>query len=170
MTTPSHDQRTRPSTPHAGMATDASTETVGRPSRASFVPRWNWRLRAVAILLPLAAGFVCSFVDLSLLLLAWLPFALGVASGAFLRSWWAVLLTAAALSLGTVFGLAAAGSRPGDLSDPAFVASLAAFVLLTLLPATTGAAVGTPLGREIGLIAGPLFAPHRRQTRQNVAP
>jgi hypothetical protein len=170
VTTPSHDQPPRPSKPRAGTAPGASTETFGPPSQASLVPTWNRHLRALAILLPLVAGFVCSFLDLSVLLLAWLPFTLGVASAALLRSWWAVVLTPVALSLGTVFGLAAAGSRPGDLSDPAFVASLAAFVLLTLLPATMGAAVGAPLGKEIERNAGPLFASHHRRTRQLRAP
>ena len=102
----------------------------------------------LAILLPLAGGFVCSFIDLSVLLLAWIPFTLGVASAALLRSWWAVLLAPIALSIGTLAGLAAAGTRPNDISDPAFVASLLVFVLLALLPATTGAAIGTPSARR----------------------
>jgi hypothetical protein len=112
-------------------------------------PAWSSPLRMLAILLPLAAGLVCSLIDQSLLLVSWIPFTLGVASAALLRSWWAVLLTPAALSIGTLFGLAAAGSGLNDITDPGFAAGLTFFALLALLPAATGAAIGAPLGKEI---------------------
>lgn len=96
--------------------------------------------------------------DQSLLLVSWIPFTLGVASAALLRSWWAVLLTPAALSIGTLFGLAAAGSGLNDITDPGFAAGLTFFALLALLPAATGAAIGAPLGKEIERVtAGPRF-------------
>ncbi len=100
-------------------------------------------------LLPLAAGLVCAFIDQSLLLISWIPFILGVASAALLRSWWAVLLTPIALSIGTLFGLAAAGSRLNDIADPGFIPSLTFFVLLALLQSAIGAAIGAPLGKQI---------------------
>ena len=121
-------------------------------------PAWSSPLRMLAILLPLAAGLVCSLIDQSLLLVSWIPFTLGVASAALLRSWWAVLLTPAALSIGTLFGLAAAGSGLNDITDPGFAAGLTFFALLALLPAATGAAIGAPLGKEIERVtAGPRF-------------
>ena len=121
-------------------------------------PAWRSPLRMLAILLPLAAGLVCSFIDQSLLLVSWIPFTLGVASAALLRSWWAVLFAPAALSIGTLLGLAAAGSGLNDITDPGFVAGLTFFVLLALLPAATGAAIGAPLGKEIERVTvGPRF-------------
>ena len=79
-----------------------------------------------------------------------------MASAALLRSWWAVLLAPAALSIGTVFGLLAAGSGLNDITDPGFAAGLTVFALLALLPAATGAAIGAPLGKEIERVtAGP---------------
>ena len=121
-------------------------------------PAWRSPLRILAILLPLAAGLVCSFIDQSLLLISWIPFTLAVASAALLRSWWAVLLTPAALSIGTLFGLLTAGSGLNDITDPGFAAGLTFFALLALLPAATGAAIGAPLGKEIERVtAGPRF-------------
>jgi hypothetical protein len=113
------------------------------------MPVWRSPLYVLGILLPLAAGLICAFLDQSLLLVSWIPFTVGVASAALLRSWWAVLLTPAALSLGTLFGLAAAGSGLNDIADPAFGASLTFFVLLALLPLAIGAAIGAPLGKQI---------------------
>jgi len=113
------------------------------------MPAWRSPLRMLAILLPLAAGLACSLIDQSLLLVSWIPFTLGVASAALLRSWWAVLLAPAALSIGTLLGLAAAGSGLNDITDPGFVAGFTVFALLALLPAATGAAIGGPLGKEI---------------------
>ena len=121
--------------------------TVNATGRTT--PAWRSPLRILAILLPLAAGLVCSFIDQSLLLVSWIPFTLGVASAALVRSWWAVLLAPAALSIGTLFGLAAAGSGLNDITDPGFAAGLTFFALLALLPAATGAAIGAPLGKEI---------------------
>ena len=122
-------------------------KTVNATGRTT--PAWRSPLRILAILLPLAAGLACSLIDQSLLLVSWIPFTLGVASAALLRSWWAVLLAPAALSIGTLLGLAAAGSGLNDITDPGFVAGLTFFALLALLPAATGAAIGAPLGKEI---------------------
>jgi hypothetical protein len=122
------------------------------------MPAWGSRLRILGILLPLAAGLVCSFIDQSLLLVSWIPFIFGVASAALLRSWWAVLFAPAALSIGTLLGLLAAGSGPNDITDPGFAAGLTFFVLLALLPTAIGAAIGAPLGKEIQrATAGPRF-------------
>jgi hypothetical protein len=112
-------------------------------------PAWRSPLRILAILLPLAAGLVYAFIDQSLLLISWIPFTLAVASAALLRSWWAVLFAPAAVSIGTLLGLLAAGSGLNDITDPGFVAGLTFFALLALLPAATGAAIGAPLGKEI---------------------
>lgn len=121
-------------------------------------PAWSSPLRMLAILLPLAAGLVCSLIDQSLLLVSWIPFTLGVASAALLRSWWAVLFAPAALSIGTLLGLAAAGSGLNDITDPGFAAGLTFFALLALLPAATGAAIGAPLSKEIERVTvGPRF-------------
>ena len=85
-------------------------KTVNATGRTT--PAWRSPLRILAILLPLAAGLVCSFIDQSLLLVSWIPFTLGVASAALLRSWWAVLFAPAALSIGTLLGLARCRERP----------------------------------------------------------
>ena len=131
-------------------------KTVNATGRTT--PDWRSALRILAILLPLAAGLVCSFIDQSQLLVSWMPFTLGVASAALLRSWWAVMFAPAALSIGTLLGLLAAGSGLNDISDPGFVAALTFFVLLALLPAATGAAIGAPLGKEIERVTvGPRF-------------
>lgn len=133
---------------------------IGKTVNATGRTRPDWRpaLRILAILVPLAAGLACSFIDQSLLLVSWIPFTLGVASAALLRSWWAILFAPAALSIGTLLGLAAAGSGLNDISDPGFVVALTFFVLLALLPAATGAAIGVPLGKEIVRVTvGPRF-------------
>jgi hypothetical protein len=120
------------------------------------MPAWRSPLRMLAILLPLAAGLACSLTDQSLLLVSWIPFTVGAASAALLRSWWAVLLAPAALSTGTLLGLLAAGSGLNDITNPGFAAGLTIFALLALLPAATGAAIGAPLGKEIERVtAGP---------------
>jgi hypothetical protein len=131
-------------------------KTVNATKRT--LPAWGSPLRILGILLPLAAGLVCSFIDQSLLLVSWIPFTVGVVSAALLRSWWAVLFAPAALSIGTLLGLLAAGSGLNDTTDPGFAAGLTVFVLLALLPAATGAAIGAPLGKEIERVtAGPRF-------------
>jgi len=131
-------------------------KTVNATGRT--MPVWGSRLRILGILLPLAAGLVCAFIDHSLLLASWIPFTVGAASAALLRSWWAVLVAPAAVSIGTVFGLLAAGSGPNDVTDPGFGVGLTFFVLLALLPSATGAAIGAPLGKEIQrLTVGPRF-------------
>ena len=121
--------------------------TVNATSRTT--PDWRSPLRILAILLPLAAGLICAFIDQSLLLVSWVPFTVAVASAALLRSWWAVLIAPVALSIGTLLGLLAAGSSPNDITDPGFAAGLTFFVLLALIPSTTGAAIGAPLGKEM---------------------
>ena len=113
------------------------------------MPVWRSPLCVLGIALPLAAGLVCAFLDQSLLLVSWIPFTLAVASAALLRSWWAVLLAPLALSIGTLLGLAAAGSGLNDIADPGFAAGLTFFVFLALLPAAIGAAIGAPLGKQI---------------------
>jgi hypothetical protein len=144
----------------ANLDMSKTVNTTERTSPVSSMPSWSSQLRILGILLPLAAGLACSFIDQSLLLLSWIPFTLGVASGALLRSWWAVLLAPAALSIGTLSGLAAAGSSPNDIADPGFVAGLTFFVLHALLPAATGAAIGAPLGKQIVRVTvGPLPTP-----------
>ena len=108
----------------------------------------------------LTAGLICSLIDQSLLLVSWIPFTLGVASAALLRSWWAVLFAPAALSIGTLLGLLAAGIGLNDITDPGFAAGLTFFALLVLLPAATGAAIGAPLGKEIQRVTvGPRATP-----------
>jgi hypothetical protein len=72
-----------------------------------------------------------------------------MSSRTLLRSWWAVLLAPAALSIGTLCGLAVAGSSLNGIADAGFGATLAFFVLLALLPAATSAALGAPLGKQI---------------------
>jgi hypothetical protein len=143
--TPREPEEVNPDMGEAANATERTSPVFSMPS-------WSSQLRILGILLPLAAGLVCSFVDQSLLLVSWIPFTLGVASAALLRSWWAVLLAPVALSIGTLFGLAAAGSRLNDIADPGFVAGLIFFVLLALLPSATGAAIGAPLGKKIDSI------------------
>jgi len=125
------------------------------PRDGSVTPVWSGRLRAVGALVPLAAGFAFSAVDPSLLLAAWIPFTLGVCGAALLRSWWAVLGAPAALSLGMVSGLAAAGRGLSGPGHPGFALGVALFVILAVVPATTGAAIGAPLGKELERTVGP---------------
>jgi hypothetical protein len=137
----------------ADMDIGATANATGRTT-----PVWGSPLRIAGILLPLAAGLVCAFIDQSLLLVSWIPFTVAAVSTAFVRSWWAVLITPAALSIGTLFGLLAAGSGPNDITDPSFAAGLTFFALLALLPAATGAAIGASLGKEIQRVtAAPRF-------------
>jgi len=146
MNTPRNDRtQMTPSTPRETAGDIGTTVNATKPAMSV----WRSPLCVLGIALPLAAGLVCAFFDQSLLLVSWIPFTLAVASAALLRSWWAVLLAPLALSIGTLFGLAAAGSRPNDIADPGFAAGLIFFVFLALLPAATGAAIGAPLGKQI---------------------
>ena len=113
-----------------------------RASRGSLTPQ----LRLLGIALPFVVALVCSEVDLSILLVAWLPFLLGVAAAAILRSWWALLAIPLALVIGTLIGTVPDSLHP---TDPGFIAGTALFVLLALVPATIGAALGVPLGHEL---------------------
>jgi hypothetical protein len=77
----------------------------GAPILHRPVPAQAWRHRVsrrrlLGIVLPIAAGLVCSNVDLSILLLAWMPFLLGVLSAVVLRSWWSLLIVPLALAIG----------------------------------------------------------------------
>ncbi|HXJ78792.1 MAG TPA: hypothetical protein VMS64_08945 [Candidatus Methylomirabilis sp.] len=125
------------------------------PLDGSDTPIWSGRLRAAGALLPLAAGIACSLVDQSLLLAAWIPFTFGAIGAALLRSWWAVLVAPAALSLGVLSGLAAAGRGSSGSGHPGFALGLALFVILAVVPAATGAAIGAPLGKELERTVGP---------------
>ena len=110
--------------------------------------RWAQQTQLLGVALPFAVALVCSYVDLSVLLLAWLPFLVGVAGAAILRSWWALLAIPLALVIGTLpsFLLGPGGFHP---TDPGFIAGAALFASLALVEATIGAAIGVPLGREL---------------------
>ncbi len=110
---------------------------------------WGRWLRVLGVIVPLVMGSVCSFVDLSLLLIVWLPFLLGVVSAALYRSWWAVLVVPAALSLGTLLGISfLEGSLP-NIAGPGFVEGITLFVSLGVMPMAIGAAIGAPIGKQI---------------------
>jgi hypothetical protein len=110
---------------------------------------WSLWLRVLGAVLPLVVGLVCSFVDLSLLLVMWLPFLLGVVSAALFRSWWAVLVVPAALSLGTLLGIIVIESGLPNLAGPGFLEGVTLFVSLGVVPMAIGAAIGAPLGKQI---------------------
>ena len=103
---------------------------------------------ALGIGIAFVVGLVCSYVDLSILLLAWFPFLVGVVSGAFIRSWWGLLLVPIALTLG-ILPSVIVGSGSFDLTAPSFAAAATLFVLLALFPIMVGAAIGIPLGHEL---------------------
>jgi hypothetical protein len=109
--------------------------------------RWPPQVRLLGVALPFVVALVCSYVDLSILLLAWLPFVLGVVGAAILRSWWALL----AIPLALVIGILPSIVLSPDLhpSDPGFAAGTVLFVILALVPVTIGAAIGVPLGDEL---------------------
>jgi hypothetical protein len=117
------------------------------------IPRGSWtpQRRLVGVALVFVVALVCAKVDLSILLLAWLPFLLGVAGAAILRSWRALLEIPLALAIGTLLSsILSDGLHP---TDPGFIAGTALFVLLALVPATIGAAIGVPLGHELEQLA-----------------
>jgi hypothetical protein len=120
---------------------------------SSRAPRGGWgrrapQLRLLGVALPFVMALVCSYVDLSILLLAWLPFLLGVVGAAILRSWWALLAIPLALVIGTLPSIVFSpdGLHP---TDPGFVAGTVLFVILALVPVTIGAAIGVPSGHEL---------------------
>ncbi len=114
----------------------------------SRTPRGTWtpQPRLLGVALPFVVALVCSYIDLSILLLVWLPFLLGVAAAAILRSWWALLAIPIALVIGTLLGIVPHGLHP---TNPGFIAGTALFVLLALVEVTIGAAIGVPLGHEL---------------------
>jgi len=103
---------------------------------------------ALGIGIAFVVGLLCSYVDLSILLLAWIPFLVGVVSGAFIRSWWGLLFAPIALTIG-ILPSVVVGSGSFDLTAPSFVAAATLFVLLALVPVMVGAAIGIPLGHEL---------------------
>ena len=113
--------------------------------------RWATQPHLFGVSLPFLVALVCSSIDLSILLLAWLPFLLGVAGAAILRSWRALLEIPLALAIGTLLSsVLTDGLHP---TDPGFIAGTGLFVLLALVPATIGAAIGVPLGHELEELA-----------------
>ena len=110
---------------------------------------WNRWLRILGVVVPLVVSFVCSFIDLSLLLVAWYPFLLGVVSAALFRSWWAVLVVPAALSLGTLLGISLKEGGLPNIASTGFAEGVALFVAFGVVPIVIGAAIGAPLGKQI---------------------
>ena len=113
----------------------------------------GWRGRApqlhlLGVALPFVVALVCSYVDLSILLLTWPPFLVGIVGAAILRSWWALLAIPLALVIG-ILPSVVLGSDGLHLTDPGFIAGTALFVVLALVPVTAGAAIGVPLGHEL---------------------
>ena len=96
---------------------------------------WAPQLHLLGVALPFVVALVCSEIDLSVLMLAWLPFLLGVVGAAILRSWWALLAIPLALIIGTLPSIVLS---PDGLhaTDPGFIAGTALFALLALLPVT----------------------------------
>jgi hypothetical protein len=140
---------------------------TGTPFRR--VPRDEWRRwatqpRLLGIALPFLVALVCSSIDLSILLLAWLPFLLGVASAAILRSGRALLEVPLALGIGALLSsVITDGLQP---TDPGFIAGTALVVLLVLVPALIGAAIGVALGHELEqLAADRRLGPEQRPPR-----
>ena len=109
--------------------------------------RWATQPHLLGVAVPFLVAFVCSSIDLSIVLLPWLPFLVGVAGAAILRSWWALFEIPLALAIGTLLSsVLTDGLHP---TDPGFIATTALFVLLAPVPATIGAALGVPLGHEL---------------------
>ena len=97
----------------------------------------------------MVVSFICSFIDLSLLLVAWYPFLLGVVSAALFRSWWAMLVVPAALSLGTLLGISLREGGLPNIASTGFAEGVALFVAFGVVPIVIGAAIGAPLGKHI---------------------
>ena len=110
---------------------------------------WSLWLRVLGVVVPLVVSLVCSFIDLSLLLVVWLPFLLGVVSAALFRSWWAVLVVPTALSIGTILSISFLGGGLPNIANPGFAEGVTLFVLLGVVPMAIGAAIGAPLGKQI---------------------
>ena len=131
------------------MSTYGGSDPMPTPRRPGLVgPRpLTFDVRLLGIVLPFVVSLVCSYIDLSILLLAWLPFLIGVVSGALLRSWWALLVVPVMLALGTLPSVFTSGGfNPGG---PSFVAGATLFGLLAVFPITVGAAIGVAMGHEL---------------------
>ncbi len=110
--------------------------------------RWPQLLRLLGVAVPFVVALVCAYVDLSILLLAWLPFLVGIVGAAIFRSWWALLAIPLSLGIGLLAGIALGGGALHP-THPTFIAGAALFGSLALMPATIGAAIGVPLGHEL---------------------
>ena len=127
--------------PRSGASSDLASKRA--PGSANFDSGL-----ALGIGVSFVVGLLCSYVDLSILLLAWIPFLVGVVSGAFIRSWWGLLLVPIALTIG-ILPSVIVGSGSFDLTAPSFAAAATLFVLLALFPIVVGAAIGIPLGHAL---------------------
>lgn len=116
---------------------------------ASSWREWSRWLRILGVVVPLVVSFICSFIDLSLLLVVWFPFLLGVVSAALFRSWWAVLVVPTALSIGALLGISLREGGLPNIASTGFAEGVALFVAFGIVPMVIGAAIGAPLGKQI---------------------
>lgn len=119
-----------------------------RQALAASAPGWPPWLKLLGIAVPFVVSLVCSYVDLSILMVSWMALLLGVVSAALLRSWWALLVLPVAFTVGTLPGILSSSGFP-DVTGSGFIAGATLFVLLALVHLTFGAAIGVPLGREL---------------------
>jgi hypothetical protein len=124
------------------------TPASNRQALAASAPGWTPRLKLLGIAVPFVVSLVCSYVDLSILLVPWMALLLGVVSAALLRSWWALLVLPIAFTIGTLPGILSSSGAP-NVTGSGFIAGATLFVLLALVPLMFGAAIGVPLGREL---------------------
>jgi hypothetical protein len=110
---------------------------------------WSRWLGILGVVMPLVVGVICSFIDLSYILVMWFPFLLGIVSAALFRSWWAVLVVPIALSLGTLLGIILRDGGLPNIASPGFVQGVTLLVLFGVVPMIIGAAIGAPLGKQI---------------------
>jgi preprotein translocase subunit SecY len=110
---------------------------------------WSRWLQVLGVVVPLVVGLVCSFIDLSLLLVVWLPFLLGGVSAALFRSWWAVLVVPISLSMGTLLSISLREGGLPNIASTGFAEGVTLFVALGVVPMVIGAAIGAPLGKQI---------------------
>jgi hypothetical protein len=131
---------------HDALARRSASNRRALPRSLRTLPPW---LSLAGVAVPFVVGFVCASIDLSLLLLPWVWLLIGVAGGALLRSWWALLLVPLALAIGTLPKISVMSSGIPDITGPGFVAGFVLFLLLALVPAAIGAAIGVPLRHEL---------------------